>query len=274
MKNWTLFKWIPLLILFLLGGCESLQTTGEKFRDWVAPENWTQQNGGTDSAGGRPTLNSALQTPPAYDEVGQYFIARTGSNLRGGPGTDFVTTGHLAEDERVWVEGKVKGRDWYLVRASGCDSCYLHTSLVTPDATNQPGEKNRDPEPRAAQTTPQPSDRLDSESIRNLVVGKTVTLMEEASQLRVTEFYRSDNNELVHQEDGRTSSGHWSVSGSDTGQFCRNWLSEGKKLGRCYHVLTDGRQYHLLPVFSRFGVERKVVVISILDGNQIADSPR
>ena len=106
------------------------------------------------------------------------------------------------------------------------------------------------------------------------MAGKTVTLMEEASHLRVTEFYRSDNNGLVHQEDGKTSSGHWSVSGSDTGQFCRNWLGEGKRLGRCYHVLTDGMQYHLLPVFSRFGVERGVFVISILNGNQIEGSSR
>jgi len=106
------------------------------------------------------------------------------------------------------------------------------------------------------------------------MAGKTVTLMEEASHLRVTEFYRSDNNGLVHEEDGRTSSGHWSVSGSDTGQFCRNWLGEGKRLGRCYHVLTDGMQYHLLPVFSRFGVERGVFVISILNGNQIEGSSR
>lgn len=56
---------------------------------------------------------------PQIHPMKETLVARTASNVRAGPSTRFSITDRLHRHERVLVVGKVKHRDWYLIRDRG-----------------------------------------------------------------------------------------------------------------------------------------------------------
>lgn len=80
----------------------------------------------------RPAALPALSVPPALLPLDADYVATTRSNVRGGPGTDYVVVGGLAPDERVRALGKVDGRDWTYVSLPSGGVGYVYSSLLRP----------------------------------------------------------------------------------------------------------------------------------------------
>lgn len=63
--------------------------------------------------------------------INEIFVAKTTSNVRAGPGTGFYVTDTLHRHERVRVVGRVKGRNWYMVRIDGRRG-FVYAPLLRP----------------------------------------------------------------------------------------------------------------------------------------------
>tara|TARA_R110002094_G_scaffold179619_1_gene158300 strand:+ start:333 stop:1211 length:879 start_codon:yes stop_codon:yes gene_type:complete len=74
---------------------------------------------------------------PPIDLIGATYVARTSSNVRGGPGTDYRSVGSLSSGQRVQVVGKVQGRDWYLISEDGLANGFVSARLLTPAPAEQ-----------------------------------------------------------------------------------------------------------------------------------------
>lgn len=61
--------------------------------------------------------------------IHETYVAKCTSNVRAGPGTQYHVIDQLYEWERVYVVGKVKGRNWYEVR-SGHRRGYVYAPLL------------------------------------------------------------------------------------------------------------------------------------------------
>ncbi|MBX3631260.1 MAG: SH3 domain-containing protein [Nitrosomonas sp.] len=83
-------------------------------------------------------LKKKISKVPPLDIIGQTYRATTNSNLRGGPGTDYVVVGNLTENEIVNVVGKVRDKDWYLISHDGVGSGFIHTPLLEAAPTEAP----------------------------------------------------------------------------------------------------------------------------------------
>ncbi len=89
------------------------------------------------------------ETPPIEFENATYRVAKN-SNVRGGPGTNYVKVGSLRQNSQVTVLGKVIGKDWYLISEKGAGSGYVHASLL---------QKNtKAPAPKVTTVAAAPSD--------------------------------------------------------------------------------------------------------------------
>lgn len=87
-------------------------------------------------------LKKKVTQVPPLDIMGQTYRATKQSNLRGGPGTDYVVVGKLAANEAVNVVGKVKDDDWYLISHDGVGSGFVYTSLMEPAPTEVPSSSD------------------------------------------------------------------------------------------------------------------------------------
>lgn len=67
---------------------------------------------------------------PSVYPMKEILVARTTSNVRAGPGTRFAVTGRLYRHERVFVVGKVKHRNWYMIRDHGRHG-FVYAPLLT-----------------------------------------------------------------------------------------------------------------------------------------------
>lgn len=76
------------------------------------------------------------QMPP-IDLIGATYVASTGSNIRGGPSTEYRSVGALSAGQRVHVIGKVQNRDWYLIAEDGAANGFVATSLLKAAPTQQ-----------------------------------------------------------------------------------------------------------------------------------------
>lgn len=63
--------------------------------------------------------------------IHETYVARCTSNVRAGPGTQYHVIDQLHDWERVYVVGKVKGRNWYEVRV-GHRHGYVYAPLLRP----------------------------------------------------------------------------------------------------------------------------------------------
>ena len=85
-----------------------------------------------------PVLKSKVKQVPPLDIIGQTYRAKRTSNLRGGPGTDYVKVGKLTAGEAINVVGKVKQGNWYLISHDGVGSGFIFASLVEPAPSETP----------------------------------------------------------------------------------------------------------------------------------------
>lgn len=79
-----------------------------------------------------PVLKDKVQQVPPMDLIGEPYEATQGVNVRGGPGTDYIVAGSLAEGETVVVAGKVKGQNWYMISQDGAGSGFVYADYLTP----------------------------------------------------------------------------------------------------------------------------------------------
>ncbi|MFD2644453.1 SH3 domain-containing protein [Pseudomonas japonica] len=77
-----------------------------------------------------PVLKSKVKQIPPLDIIGDTYRAKSISNVRGGPGADYVKTGSLKAGETVNVVGKVKTGDWYLISQDGVGSGFVSSPLM------------------------------------------------------------------------------------------------------------------------------------------------
>ncbi|WP_083829483.1 SH3 domain-containing protein [Oceanimonas sp. GK1] len=71
------------------------------------------------------------QMPP-IDLIGSTYIATAGSNVRGGPGTDYRSVGGLSAGQRVHVIGKVQNKNWLLISEDGAANGFVAAQLLQP----------------------------------------------------------------------------------------------------------------------------------------------
>lgn len=76
------------------------------------------------------------QMPP-IDLIGSTYIAAAGSNVRGGPGTDYRSVGGLSAGQRVHVIGKVQNKNWFLISEDGAANGFVATQLLQPAPAEQ-----------------------------------------------------------------------------------------------------------------------------------------
>ncbi|MFK7733711.1 MAG: SH3 domain-containing protein [Pseudomonadales bacterium] len=70
------------------------------------------------------------------DLIGETYSVVKGSNIRGGPGTNFAKVGGVAAGNRINVVGKVRGEPWYMVSRNGIAYGYIYEPLVKPQSAS------------------------------------------------------------------------------------------------------------------------------------------
>lgn len=111
-------------------------STGQS-RAWVNPENNTRGQARVVATETKPKpitvrLKKKITQVPPLDIIGETYRARSVSNIRGGPGTDYEKLGTLAAAQIVNVVGQVKSKDWYLISQDGIGSGFVHEKLLEP----------------------------------------------------------------------------------------------------------------------------------------------
>lgn len=84
----------------------------------------------------QPAAEEGLPAPaklPAMDRIDTDYEVLRDANVRAGPGTEYRVVTTVAAGSAVYVEGRVKGRNWYLVE-TGDGGGYVHSSLLAPTA--------------------------------------------------------------------------------------------------------------------------------------------
>jgi surface antigen len=79
-----------------------------------------------------PSPLGVVATVPAIELIGAPYAARSNSNLRGGPGTDYAVMDTLRAGETVQVVGKVVGQDWLMVSRDGVGRGFVFANLLSP----------------------------------------------------------------------------------------------------------------------------------------------
>jgi uncharacterized protein YgiM (DUF1202 family) len=79
-----------------------------------------------------PVLKDRVQEVPPLDLIGATYKATGTANVRGGPGSDYKTTGSLKAGQAVNVIGKVQGADWYLISEGEAASGFVYARLLAP----------------------------------------------------------------------------------------------------------------------------------------------
>lgn len=79
-----------------------------------------------------PSRKSYDHRSTRLSRINDTFVARTTSNVRAGPGTGYSITDRLRRREPVHVVGKVRHRNWYMVKANGRRGFVYAPLLVQP----------------------------------------------------------------------------------------------------------------------------------------------
>ncbi|MEM9289073.1 MAG: SH3 domain-containing protein [Pseudomonadota bacterium] len=80
-------------------------------------------------------LKDKVETVPELDLIGENYRAKTSTNVRGGPGTDYAVVGRLNSGDVVNVVGKVSGDEWYMISQGGVGTGYVFLELLEPAAS-------------------------------------------------------------------------------------------------------------------------------------------
>lgn len=78
-----------------------------------------------------PVLKDRVKEVPPLDFIGETYLVKSNSNVRGGPGTDFVVVDSAKKGSQVEVVGKVVNKSWYMVGNQGVGQGFVHDSLLT-----------------------------------------------------------------------------------------------------------------------------------------------
>ena len=260
------------VVSFSLVGCETIREAGQKLTEMASQDDADpveQRAGGASAGTAASPLRPALRVAPLSEPVGRDYQVTKSANLRGGPGIDYEVVGGLAEGAKVRVEAKVDGRNWYIVRSSQCEPCFLHASLARPLEVVQTAAADKGPvEPSRPETGVDLTLSIDEATA--LLIGNTVTLSSGSASANWREYYGSDNSRLVREEDGVIAEGHWKLSGGDMAKFCRYWRTGTEKQGRCFTVLQVNGEYRLMPVFRGLGAAGAVLIEEVVRGNRIS----
>ena len=103
----------------------------------------------TQQQGSIAVLKDKVQEMPPLELIGAEYAATSGTNVRGGPGTDYKVVGSLAAADTVQVIGKVEEQAWYLIGQGGVATGFVHQSLLAP--TGQIGGGKPAPEGEVAE---------------------------------------------------------------------------------------------------------------------------
>lgn len=75
-------------------------------------------------------LKDRIETVPEIDFIGEDRTARSGSNVRGGPGTDYRVVDTLVAGQTVEVVGRVQGSNWLMIAQDGAGSGFVREDLL------------------------------------------------------------------------------------------------------------------------------------------------
>jgi uncharacterized protein YgiM (DUF1202 family) len=96
-----------------------------------------------------PVLKDKVQEMPPLELIGAQYQATSGTNVRGGPGTDYKVVGKLSAADTVDVIGKVEDKTWLLIGQGGVATGFVFESLLKP--TGQMGGSQPAPEGEVAE---------------------------------------------------------------------------------------------------------------------------
>ena len=103
-------------------------------------------------------LKSKVKQVPPLEIDGGTYLAKKRVNVRGGPSTDYVIVGKLAEQEAVKAIGLVKGKSWYMISQGGAGSGFVYQPLLDAAPTmtvapTKPANNSDIEEAQVAETT-------------------------------------------------------------------------------------------------------------------------
>jgi outer membrane lipoprotein SlyB/uncharacterized protein YraI len=75
-------------------------------------------------------LRDRVTATPPIELVQAPYRAVSDTNVRGGPGTDYVIVGSLSSGEVVEALGLVEGKPWYMIAEGGVATGYVHQSTL------------------------------------------------------------------------------------------------------------------------------------------------
>lgn len=82
-------------------------------------------------ATGASSLKPKLAETPALELVNEFYVADANVNVRGGPGTEYVTVYRVAQGERVPVVGKVADSEWAMIADQGKGRGFVYLPLFS-----------------------------------------------------------------------------------------------------------------------------------------------
>lgn len=85
-------------------------------------------------------LKDKIQDMPPLELIGAEYVAASGTNVRGGPGTDYKVVGELVVAEKVQVIAKVEDKTWYLIGQGGVATGFVYQPLLKPTGRIGGGE--------------------------------------------------------------------------------------------------------------------------------------
>jgi len=260
-------------LFVLLVGCETIDKLTDKFKTGFDQPQKTEEPA-TPSPEQQPVvqtqrkLKGRIEIIPELEKIDEQYQAIKRSNVRGGPGVDYVITGGLREGEQVYVKGKVKRRNWFAVTKRAGLTDYVHGSLLAP-VSRQP-EQTTDKRPPVEQAEPAApaAERLTADRVRAAFSGKSIAIVDESTGLRWAEYYSAENNEFIRDSKGNIYQGQWRVQNVNN-KLCRVWLEEGVRKGRCFEVVFDGKRYFLESGASLYSAPKRLKIIKMVTGNRL-----
>ncbi|MEH6476225.1 MAG: SH3 domain-containing protein [Sneathiella sp.] len=115
-------------------------------------------------------LKGRLETLPPLDIIGLPYKTVKSSNVRGGPGTDFVIIDNLKQDAVVMVIGKVQDKSWYLVGDGEVANGFVYENLLSEIADTESKELTVDKISKASDDVE--DEKFETEQLCRTVVQK------------------------------------------------------------------------------------------------------
>jgi len=85
-----------------------------------------------------PVLKDKVQVTPTLELMQENYRFKSVTNVRGGPGADYVVVDTADANEVVNVVGKVKDEPWFMIARGGVGSGFVRTDLMEPASNEAP----------------------------------------------------------------------------------------------------------------------------------------